>query len=104
MKKFINHLPHSGDPFPTEHQMQAMYEAALQRERKLYGAASSTVEALMYELRTYGLAALTGPNCQRRLAELSTAQVRKVIERLDRLRTKYSAITGDLLLLLGKLI
>src|SRR5262245_11956701 len=33
-----------------------------------YGAASTTVEALMYELRTLGLAALSGSNCRQRLS------------------------------------
>jgi hypothetical protein len=57
----------------------------------------------MYELRTYGLAALAGPNCQQRLAELSPAQVCDVIERLDRLRSQYPAITDTLILTLGDL-
>lgn len=48
-----------------------------------HGAAPTTVETVMYELRAYGLAALAGPNCQRRLADLSSAQVCEVIERLD---------------------
>jgi hypothetical protein len=67
-------------------------------------AAWSTVEALIYELRTYGLAATAGPKCQRRLADLSDAQIREVIERLDRLRPKYPAITDDLILALAELI
>jgi hypothetical protein len=64
-------------------------------------AASSTIEAVLFELRTYGLAALAGPNSRRRLTELSSAQLRQVIERLMRLRSKYPAITDDLLLRLG---
>lgn len=66
-------------------------------------AAHSTVEAVMHELRTYGIAQLKKPNCQRRLSELSNAQVRKVIERLERLRPKYPAITDELLLVLAEL-
>jgi len=64
----------------------------------------STVEALMYELRTYGIAAIAGPSCQRRLSELSPDRVREVIERLDRLRPKYPAISDNLLLALAELI
>lgn len=71
---------------------------------KRIGAARSTVEAVVYELRTYGFAATAGQNCQRRLSELSSAQIREVIERLYRLQPKYPAITDDLLLLLGELI
>jgi hypothetical protein len=85
-------------------EMQADYEAALAKRRKEFGAAPSTVEAVMYELRTYGLAATAGPNCQRRLSELSPDQVRDVIVRLDRLKANYSAITDDLLLALAELI
>ena len=48
--------------------LQEIYEAAMRRQREAYGAAPTTVEALMYELRTYGLAALAGANCRRRLA------------------------------------
>ena len=54
----------------------------------------------MYELRTDGIKALATPNCQRQLCDLSTAQIREVIERLTRLRVRYSAITDELLLAL----
>jgi uncharacterized protein HemY len=66
------------------------------------GAASSTVEALMYSLRERGAAALKEPPTQRRLAELSSAQVREVIGRLMRLRPRYRAITDELLYMLGE--
>jgi hypothetical protein len=66
-----------------------------------YGAAPTTVEALIYELRTDGLEALATSNCQRRLSDLSTIQVRDVIERLTRLRARYPAITDELLSQLG---
>ena len=85
-------------------ELQADYEAALQNRRAEYGAAPTTVEAVMYELRTYGLAAIAGANCQRRLADLSNAQVREIIQRLDRLRPQYPAITDNLLLSLAELI
>jgi hypothetical protein len=65
-------------------------------------AAASTVEALMYELRTHGLAALAGPNCRRRFSELSQLQLVEVIERLMKLRPKYPAITDELLFQLGE--
>jgi hypothetical protein len=90
-------------PVATPAEFQSLYDATLRVRRKL-GAAPSTVEAVMYELRTYGLAAIAGPNCQRRLADLSNAQLRQVIERLDRLRPNYPAITDNLLLSLAELI
>ena len=68
------------------------------------GAASSTVEALMLSLRERGAGALAEANTRRRLGNLSPAQVREVIERLDRLRQKYPAITDELLLQLAERI
>jgi hypothetical protein len=85
-------------------ELQRIIDASIAKRRKEFGAAPSTIEAVMYELRTYGMAATAGQNCKRRLSELSPDQVRDVIVRLDRLRPTYPAITDDLLLLLGKLI
>jgi hypothetical protein len=67
-------------------------------------AAPTTVEALMFSLRSRGSAALTEQNCQRRLADLSLAQVRQVINRLTRLRPQYPAIDDDLIAKLKELI
>jgi hypothetical protein len=68
------------------------------------GAPQSTVEALVYELRTHGLTALQHPNCLRRLDDVSATQLREVTARLIRLQPKYPAITDDLLLKLGGLL
>jgi len=84
--------------------LQEIYEAAMRRQREAYGAAPTTVEALMYELRTYGLAALAGANCRRRLSELSQAQLGEVIGRLMNLRPRYPAITDQLLFQLAELL
>jgi len=65
------------------------------------GVPQSTVEALIYELRRHGLVALQHPHCLRRLAAVSTAQLRDIIANLIRLRSKCSAICDDLLLKLG---
>lgn len=66
-------------------------------------AAGTTVEALMLSLRERGEAALLKPDCLRRLADLSTAQVRGVIGRLMGLRPRYpAAISDGLLLRLGE--
>jgi len=67
-------------------------------------APRATVEALLYELRTHGLAALGHPNCLRRLDHVSTAQLRELLARLIKLLPKYPAITDDLLLKLGGLL
>jgi hypothetical protein len=67
-------------------------------------APRAAVEALLYELRTHGLATMSHPNCLRRLDHVSTAQLREVLGRLIKLRPKYPAITDDLLLKLGGLL
>src|SRR5262245_53032370 len=66
------------------------------------GAAESTVEALMYALRTNGCAALA--TNRGRLAELSDRQVREVIVRLRRIQSDYPSITDELLELLVELL
>jgi hypothetical protein len=56
-----------------------------------------TVEAVMYELREYGLNALKAPNARERLGTLSRKQHREVLARLIRLRPRYSKISDELL-------
>ena len=90
------------DRMPSEYEMQAMFDAALRRRSERYGAASTTVEALMYELRTLGVAALAGSNCRRRLAELNRDQLQDIVRRLMRLRTRCPTITDELLFQLGE--
>jgi hypothetical protein len=90
------------DRTPSEFEIQALYDAASRRQRERYGAASTTVEALMYELRTLGLAALSGSNCRRRLSELNREQLHEIIRRLMSLRGRYPAITDELLYHLGE--
>jgi hypothetical protein len=66
-------------------------------------AAGSTVEALLYELREYGLPQFGNPNCLTRLGDLSTEQLRHVIARLMKIRPVYpTTITDELLLKLGE--
>jgi hypothetical protein len=60
-------------------------------------AAPTTVEAVMYELREDGIAALRVPNCRRRLGDLSPQQVKEVLSRLLLLRAGYPKITDELI-------
>jgi hypothetical protein len=60
-------------------------------------AAPTTVEAVMYELREEGIAALRVPNCGRRLGDLSPQQVKEVLNRLLALRPRYPKITDELI-------
>jgi hypothetical protein len=60
-------------------------------------AAPTTIEALMYELREDGVAAMRVPNCRRRLGDLSPQQVKEVLSRLLALRPRYPKITDELI-------
>ena len=66
----------------------------------LIPAPPATVEAVMYELRTHGLAALNAPNCRTRLSSLSKRHMADVLRRLIAIRGKpyCPGSTDDLLL------
>jgi hypothetical protein len=72
-----------------------------QRTTELRRAAQSTMDALIYELRTYGIAQLAKPNCRRRLGDLSAGQGQELLAALLRLRSRYPAITDELILEIG---
>jgi hypothetical protein len=61
---------------------------------KYDGAASSTIEALMWELREYGSERLENENTKRRIADLTPSQMRQVAERLAKLQEKYPQTTS----------
>jgi hypothetical protein len=67
-------------------------------------AASSTVEAVVYALRTNGSAALQDECNQARLRQLSDRQIKDVLVRLSSQQTKYPSITDSLLELLTELL
>jgi hypothetical protein len=69
-------------------------------------APQTTVEAVMYELRTDGIAALKAPNCRRRLGDLSKPQIKEVLTRLIKLRGRdyCPGITPELLVYIEGLI
>lgn len=60
-------------------------------------AAQSTYDAVLWVLRTYGVARLTDDWMLPRLAEFSTEQMRELHAALIRMRPKYPAITDELL-------
>ena len=66
-------------------------------DRRDKGAASTTVEALMFSLRERGATALKEPQTRLRLGELTPQQLREAIARLIKLRLQYPAISDDLL-------
>ena len=61
------------------------------------GAPQATVDALLFELRENGFAQLEKPTCLRRLADLSTAQLREINGALVRLKPRYQKITQELI-------
>jgi hypothetical protein len=75
-------------------ELQSMYDAALHRERKLYGAAPTTIEAVMYSMRERGTTALLEPDCRRRLSELNERQIRDVAVRLQKLKPEIAPALG----------
>lgn len=64
-------------------------------------APAATVDAVMFELREDGVAALATPGCQRRLAAISFDQALDVIARLNNMRARYPKITDQLILRIG---
>jgi hypothetical protein len=62
-----------------------------------------TLDALIYELRTLGVAAFKNPSCRRRLADLSDLQLRELLAALIRTRARYPAITDELLIALDEI-
>ena len=65
------------------------------------GAPQSTYDALLWELREYGIAQLKKSETRRRLGDLTTAQVRELIAALIRLRPEYPTITDELIATIG---
>jgi hypothetical protein len=61
----------------------------------------ATYNAVVYELRTYGLAQLSKLNCQRRLSDLSAAQIKNVIASLQQRRGQYPNVCDELLITLA---
>jgi hypothetical protein len=76
--------------------------AEIQQHRLSGRAPAATVSGLVFSLRERGDAALAEPDCRRRLAEISTTQVREVIGRLIAVRPRYPAITDELIFRLGE--
>jgi hypothetical protein len=66
-------------------------------------APQATFDALLYELRTLGVAAFKNPSCRRRLADLSDLQLRELLAALIRTRARYPAITDELLIALDEI-
>ena len=60
-------------------------------------APKATYDAVVYELRTYGLPQLNKPDCQRRLSDLSAPQLKNLIAGLQQRRGQYPNVCDELL-------
>ena len=60
-------------------------------------APKATNDAVEFELRSYGLSELSKRNCQRRLADLSIAQLKRLMVGLQQRRGQYPAVSDELL-------
>jgi hypothetical protein len=76
---------------------RASYEINRAAREKYNEAPPATWKAAQYELRTYGLPQLSNPNCQRRLSDLSIAQLKNLIACLHQRRGQYPNISDELL-------
>jgi hypothetical protein len=86
------------DGVASEGELQADMDDAIARVRNQYGAAPSTIEAIMYALRRRGEAGLTESNTRNRLDQCSPEQRQEIIVRLNNLRGRYSAIADGLII------
>ena len=60
-------------------------------------ATKATYDAVEFELRTCGLSEISKSSCQRRLADLSTGQLKKLMVGLQQRRGQYPAVSDELL-------
>jgi hypothetical protein len=66
-------------------------------------APKATYNAAVHELRTHGISQLNKPNCQRRLSDLSIAQLKNLIACLQQRRGKYPNVSDELLTAVGEI-
>jgi hypothetical protein len=88
------------DDVSLERAWEEINRAARERYNQ---AAKGTYEAVDYELRTYGLSQLSKPNCQRRLSDLSAAQIKTVMASLQVRRNQYPKVNDELLKALARI-
>jgi hypothetical protein len=82
---------------------RAQYEINRAAGERRSGAPETVYNAVMHELRVHGVAQLGKPDCQRRLADLSDAQLRMLLGSLQRKRGQYPAISDELLTALAEI-
>jgi hypothetical protein len=68
----------------------------------VFHATTSTIDALKYELRCFGIAQLKKPRTQARIAELSAEQMGDVIAALKRMQPACPLISDEFVQLLQR--
>jgi hypothetical protein len=91
----------SEDGVASPSEMQRDQDNAVRRYREQHGAPETTVDAVIFSLRSRGIAALSEPTTKERLSELSKSQLADVAVRLHRLRAKYPTITDQVIIKIG---
>ena len=79
---------------PTVERLQARYDAAIKTREAVLGLPMSSVEALVFSLKTHGIAAFERADVKDWLSRLNPPQIDEVVARLERLATTYPAINS----------
>ncbi len=86
----------------SERAIQRANERSIGQRGGRYGAAESTVDVVLYALRTHGISAIADNS--ESLIQLPPDQLEAVIKRLRGLQSKYPAISSELFDLLAELV
>ena len=99
-----NHLKQLRRLMESGVSLDAAWNELKRLARERYNEApKATYDAAAYELRTYGLPQLSNLNCQRRLADLSIAQIKNLMASLQRCRGQYPNVSDALLATLANI-
>jgi hypothetical protein len=82
---------------------RAWAEISRAASERYNNAPEATWNAVQCELRTYGLQQLSNPSCQRRLADLSIAQIKNLMASLLQWREQYPNVSDALLAALAEI-
>jgi hypothetical protein len=94
----LRHL--TSDNVSLERAWNQINRIARERYRQ---APEAIYNALLYELRTCGVPQLKNLSCQRRLADLSAAQIKAAMASLQARRSQYPKVSDDLLKALARI-
>ena len=79
---------------PTIEELQRRYDAALKTREAVLGLPQASVEALVFSLKTRGIAAFERADVKDWLSRLNPPQIDEVVARLERLAATTPAINS----------